>query len=127
MTFLFSYQCVVFDRDPAPKAEDDPEQQQYLKSEAILKNMKRSTENGDTSFLAYMVPKKKSQEENQEGQEIDYEWVREYSFEMKKGSSFADAFFFTLESDQATYNPIKTRINLTKLKYKVFRVKISVL
>jgi len=70
-----------------------------------------------SNFLAYMVPKKRKREEEDDQRE-ELEWIREYSFEMKKGNEFADTFFFTFGEDSASYNSISTRINLTKIKAK---------
>jgi len=109
-----SYLCLVFDRDPAPKLDDaSREELEYLKSEAVLKNFGW----GGTNFLAYMVPKKRKKEEEVPTQE-EFQWVREYSYEIKKGNEFANSYFFTFGSNCVSYRPISTRINLTKLQNK---------
>jgi hypothetical protein len=68
------------------------------------------------NFLAYMIPKKRKREPASVEEQEEFEWVREYSYEMKKGNEFPDVFFFTFDSNSVSYNPIQTRINLTKLK-----------
>jgi len=57
---------------------------------------------------------------NEEETEVEFDWIREYKYEMKRGDDFKDAYFFTFSEDRKTlfYNPIETRLNLTKYKPK---------
>ncbi len=112
----FSYLQVVFDRDPAPQVEEyTVEELQHLKSEAILKNFKTE----QTTFVAYLVPKKRKRDttdDQQEPQEEEYQWIREYQYEVKTGSESMDTYFFEYTPDSVTYNEISTRVTLSKLK-----------
>ena len=106
------YQVVVFDRDPLPTPEEAIIQEEK-KSEAILKNFGLDGRN----FLAYMVPKKRKRDETETMEE--FEWVREYSYEVKKGREFSDTYFLHFQEDKVVYTPINTRVQLTKSKTRV--------
>jgi len=49
-------------------------------------------------------------------QQTEYDWVREYTYDMKTGKDFADTYFFTLAPDAIYYNEIGTRVTLMKFK-----------
>jgi RNA polymerase II-associated factor 1 len=109
------YSQIVFDRDPAP-TDTTPEEAKFAKLEAIVKGFSSA----ESSFVGYMVPKKRKREsEPQLGDEEEYEWIREYSYNMKKGSESTDSYFFTFTQDGAQYSEISTRVNLTKLGTKL--------
>lgn len=120
-----TYSQLMFDSHPAPKLPDTtPSEEEFLAQNAIIKGFQSAEEN----FLGFCAPKKrKSLEEplmEQGETSIEYEWIREYKYDMKKGDEFNNAYFFTFsdEKKEAYYNQIDTRITLTKFKPKVIYI-----
>eukprot|EP01118_Nematostelium_gracile_P013254 TRINITY_DN4987_c0_g4_i1.p1 TRINITY_DN4987_c0_g4~~TRINITY_DN4987_c0_g4_i1.p1 ORF type:complete len:362 (-),score=114.00 TRINITY_DN4987_c0_g4_i1:66-1151(-) len=108
-----AYLNVIFDNDPIPKDTSlTPSEQENLRNEAVLKNY--SIDEGN-NFLAYMIPKKRKRSETDEiEEEEEFEWIREYSYQVRKGSDFNNSFFFLLGEKEVTYTRIATRINVDR-------------
>jgi hypothetical protein len=51
--------------------------------------------------------------------ELDYEWIREYQYEVKGGGEH-DLYVFLFGSNQVRYNKIVNKINLSKTIVKVW-------
>eukprot|EP01114_Cavostelium_apophysatum_P018236 TRINITY_DN5601_c0_g1_i1.p1 TRINITY_DN5601_c0_g1~~TRINITY_DN5601_c0_g1_i1.p1 ORF type:complete len:419 (+),score=94.45 TRINITY_DN5601_c0_g1_i1:78-1334(+) len=106
------YSQVVLEKEKVT----DPERERQ-KNDAIIKAY--SSEN-QTKFFAYLVPKKRKRGEDFEEDPVeeDYEWEREYSYEVKKGADYPDSYFFNFVNGHVYYDEISTRVNLSKLKSK---------
>jgi len=93
----------------------DPELKEALVGESIIKFYNLDP----LKFFAYMVPKKRKIEEISEpgeGEEMEYEWIREYNYDVKKGTD--PTYFFTMTQDAVYYDEITSKVSSTKLKQK---------
>ena len=50
-----------------------------------------------------------------EGEPVELEWVRDYTFEVKPENS--DCYFFTIDEENALYNAFERRIALTRAHF----------
>jgi len=106
------YNQVLFDGDPVPVGSEN-----FPKDEAILKGYAFQQGEGKvTNVLGYLVPQKRKRdltEEIKEGEEEEYDWVREYTYSTKPEQ---DNYFFIFTKDYVYYAPIKNRVNISKAK-----------
>eukprot|EP01117_Protostelium_nocturnum_P003629 TRINITY_DN14912_c0_g1_i1.p1 TRINITY_DN14912_c0_g1~~TRINITY_DN14912_c0_g1_i1.p1 ORF type:complete len:365 (-),score=167.69 TRINITY_DN14912_c0_g1_i1:47-1141(-) len=110
-----AYSQVVFDSNPVDRSSHKEWQEDefvYARSEAVIKGFQHE----NRSVVAYLVPKKRKREENEGETEVEYEWIREYSYDVKSGRDFQDTFVFAVEKDRIIYDEISSRVTL--LKYK---------
>lgn len=115
---MYRYTQVVVEKERLKN-----EEQEQQKKNAIIKAYVSDT---GTKFFAYLVPKKRKRDEEENPfEEEEYQWVREFSYDVKKGHDYPDCYFFKFADGSVHYNEIGTRVNLFKLKNKV-RVFISV-
>ena len=90
-----------------------------LRNQAILIGF--TSEGRNMNVVAYLLPKKRKREDDlfDEDEGVEYEWIREYTYEVKTGQEFADTYFFVMSDNNVTYNEIRNRVALSKVKTKV--------
>ena len=80
--------------------------------------------NNDQSYLAYLLPPEQADgdhDEVDEGDAVSLEWVREYAYELKRDDRSARKdvpYVFAMGGDTVTYNPIESRIAMSRKHFR---------
>ncbi|KAG8656431.1 protein PAF1 homolog isoform X2 [Manihot esculenta] len=114
---------VTFDNAPTADSESysklDQSVRDACESQAIMKACVTSSSDPakQEKFLAYMAPNPNelSKDVYDENEDISYNWVREYNWDVR-GDDANDptTFLVSLDEDAARYVPLPTKINLRK-------------
>jgi len=121
-----SYTQIVVDRE---SLASQPEE---LKVQAIMKlyQDKEQPDNAKAKFFAFLIPKKRKREDEgdesqskslkteENGNEQEYEWIREFQYDIKAMNSpeFGESYFFIFNQQemQAQYCELSSRLSLAK-------------
>ncbi|PRP79833.1 Paf1 complex protein [Planoprotostelium fungivorum] len=117
------YNQVVFESDPINASTHQDwslDRRAFSKAESIIKGFHTSDEER-RNVVAYLVPKNttlanREREEMEEKDEVEYEWVREYTYEHAPKESFQGTYCFSVGNDAVTYNPLVNRFSFLKFK-----------
>jgi len=110
------YSEVVFDTDPAPtkhKIHRDLTQSEEVElvSEAIIKGFNKA----GIPCVAYFTPRQRKTSAETNDNKVEYNWIREYHYNVKKDKDFKDSYFVLFRDNKVTYTPITSRVNLHKM------------
>mmetsp|Transcript_3432 Transcript_3432/g.12374 ORF Transcript_3432/g.12374 Transcript_3432/m.12374 type:complete len:510 (-) Transcript_3432:806-2335(-) len=128
-----SYAYVLFDSDPAKESNQyctlRGDAAELLAKESLLKSFNRSGPTGDDTgdkFVTYMLPKEWTKEKADAESQVagipvsktqaqEYEWVREYSFDVKRDEDVKrDTLVLWYTEHAVRYANVGLRLTLTK-------------
>jgi len=121
-----NYVLMSFDTDPSQDVGSSAQAAQTRCADALIRGFTKNEQVGGneikTSFLAYMLPKQAEEEEPQR----QFEWVREYQFDMRPKDKDATGYFLSMHRGQVVYNEYTSKMAMTRKNVReVHRIKPS--
>jgi len=103
----------VFDSDPVAvkQSNDSEEVTNNKRMNALIKGFTAVKDHTNT-FLAYFTPNILESELPNEFENVEYEWIREYSFRL---SPEEVQYFFVRKNDKIEYCELKNKILMNKI------------
>ncbi|GAQ85316.1 Paf1 domain containing protein [Klebsormidium nitens] len=117
----------VFDAEPTAESERHrhygADVREEMAARAMMKGFTIPGDEGQApeKFIAYMVPSLEEVGADPEDREVEFDWVREYNWQLQPTESGRSTFVLNFEDDQVAYLPIKNGLKLKKRKARESR------